>query len=1373
MNTYIQVGLGTLKKPSNNRSADGISLVEGCLKGTELSRCPPKLFVLWATPSFQAYHELLTSIGAQLQQQGLGSVPLIGSSVAACVFDREVHEHGAVLLCFGSRFMEVAISLRLDAQSNPNAAAEDLCSALGLQAEKNAAGYANRFLLAFLPGHGAGADPLAYRAGEMAEELARLCPPRLHIFGGVSSAGVKRDTIGVQFFGTQVHQRAAVAGLITSNTTFGIGISHGLKRTGQCFHVSRLDDDGRAILSFREGTPDSIIAKINSPFVFGMATKHAQEKVIVAWPVQDRLKLLRAVRPGATLEVLQPNARQMLHSVRDLGKSIIHDLRLPSSQVAAVVSVGCVSRYRYRKEHGEEVGAAFRPGYREFPEAVHVGCYMDGELGGDSHAPWQLCNWAISQLFLADEITVTSELRSGINSLATYSHAAITAPSLHDAIERSLDMIEQANYSGSMISIKLPQSGKEFIVAQSARGVLWKEAVLKRTIRPLAGNDVLAMVARRGRSIFVRNAQKDPRCDRRAAWLGRVISFYATPLINGDGDVFGVLQIDLGDMRNATDIPPEQRDVLNVLGETTAGSLNAAIMADELKLIRSFDLLLPQCAVRDTVPEAISHFVKGATQILGADVHIRLLEPKSKVGTHPQMLALIDGTGRYYEASRKHRPRIHLEDDSPGAMAVRLGEYNIVNDTSIDAVMARLLRRARPKAVAQSLAAVRSYANFPIRNPAGKSIGFVCMAAWQKCYFTPSRVRTLEHVVGRLSLLLSHVLQKEDTQRSLAELAFLQQISPPLKTKLSIYDTLHQHIGKVAVAAGAEVASCFLYDEMQDRFVLRAQHGWHSEAKGKKWLDAAGFRKGESISGSIADLKNHLYVPDLKQFAKSHRKSVNEWFPEMFGELLPADWTCELIGLPLRFRGSLLGLLTLYHRRPVTDGPFDSCFATTDEKTLDEAARIYGAFVAALQRFDLTLWREMDNAHQQTISLHLLKQQSKPLDKILQSFCREVIKRYKFLFCNIYLPKTEGGLELRKFEPREKSSASEPAPADLDGKVVAKLDWVFRKNQIWPIRSSKRVLDEGNPKQVRSANIPEGVILPIRVDLRAVGVLLLKWRGKRPSRANNVLPHHDEARLAKLADHLGLAIKSAWRREETLRMQKVQHWLVLQSSAEASDRMADAFASGLQGVVSRVEVLSSLVRQQFPVDPRQDRDNPIGQALISLQNAAEQVIEPASKARLDCGSEHEDPQSIDVDHEIRGVIERLRLDLAFKRIHIIISPPSPHLVQTFPKAFNSLLETLLYDAVAATKSCGKLTVEIKVLVEKPIIELCICDEANPISVTLCTKVNEREIVLCSAGRAWGLSLAHRFAHSIGLRLRVEPLAVGNKVTLYLPTKTYG
>src|SRR5580658_70562 len=109
MNTYIQVGLGTLKKPSHNRSEDGISLVEGCLKGIEPSRCPPKLFVLWATPSFQAYHELLTSIGAQLQQQGLGSVPLIGSSVAACVFDREAHEHGAVLLCFGSRFMEVAI----------------------------------------------------------------------------------------------------------------------------------------------------------------------------------------------------------------------------------------------------------------------------------------------------------------------------------------------------------------------------------------------------------------------------------------------------------------------------------------------------------------------------------------------------------------------------------------------------------------------------------------------------------------------------------------------------------------------------------------------------------------------------------------------------------------------------------------------------------------------------------------------------------------------------------------------------------------------------------------------------------------------------------------------------------------------------------------------------------------------------------------------------------------------------------------------------------------------------------------------------------------------------------------------------------------
>jgi GAF domain-containing protein len=1368
MSTHIKVATGALEKPSKNREKDAEVLVDDCIeKITDAHRCPPKLLVLWLTPSFRPYDSFLTSVHDRLHKKGYANVPLIGCSVAACANDTGVHENGAALLCFASRFMEAHISCAREAQSLPDHAAEELAVGLGLSLDIAPAELRNRLLILFLPGYGATMKLQDYQAGEIVEALRHYCPADMAMFGGVASAGINRDVIGVQFFGTEVLERAAVGASITLNTTFKVGISHGLKPTEDQVTIGRLGVPEEMVRTIDLSAVRCTTKKMNPIMVLGLETPALGEKIISANVAHGNLILSQPVPPGSKLKILRPDLPRMARSVQQLINAMSRDLRVPDQNLAATVMIGCVARYHYRKSQGVAVGGAFRKLFKAASNAVHVGCYLDGELAGDSRSPFKLCNWSCPQLLLADEIAVTYELKTGVDSLARFSNAMFTAPSLSETMKCCLECIRTAGYHGAMISLIAKQGKIDGIIGRQAIGKGWESIVLKRTIRTLKGNDVLAIVARERRWKFIENAQKSKICNRQTARLGRVFSFYAAPLINEHGEVFGILQIDLGDRRGIKSLPIEQEKILHLLSQATASALNRSILADELRLMQQFDMLLPKCATRDSIEEAVSDFVREGARILDADVHVRLRDER-----HHKILKLISGTGAYYEACLRHRPRIWISSKSPGADAVRRRKPNIVNDADDDPTIKALLRRSKRGEIARALRAVKAYANFPIMRIGNRAVGFVCIVASEKYCLSPSRIRTLQHIVGRLSLLLSHIGQKVATESSMAEVKFLQAISPSLRGGAPIYELLNEHLHRIAVAAGAEAAACFLQDEIQDRLVLRAQFGWHSERLRKKWLDAAAYSKAEGFTGFVAHSRRALYVSDLSHFARQNRLSIGKWFPEMFDGISSDLTNCEAIGLPLRFEKQGEGALILYRRRK-SDPMAASGFATTDCSTLDKAAKIYSAFITALLRVDLSGWRTAQNRHLQVITRQLLKLQLLPMDEVLPRFCELIISEYGFRHCAVYLKCGINSLQLCAHSARTDVAVQQNF--EPDQRVTSKFRDVLEKEKTLTIRS-ENVIKERTPLAYSSANIPEGIIIPIKVDLKVVGLLVFLWRRRRGVRDTGYLPHHDEGRLELVADQLGIAIKSARRRNQVqwqrFQLEHSQNRTIRQSRSEAFDRLATSIADSLQSVASKIDGLSKVLHQNFSTDFHQQSGSPIAQALSDLRAAYETMIRKASEAKAPTSGVKGKTQRVSVREAMLNILRKLRSGLDYRDINAKLIAPENCFVQTLRNDLNSLLEDLILDAISESRKHTTISLEARPGPENS-VDILITDAAIQLSSITCNAINSLTPIDSSIRRAWRLSLAHRQAHAIGGLLTVRPAETGNTIILTLPAKLYG
>ena len=109
-----------------------------------------------------------------------------------------------------------------------------------------------------------------------------------------------------------------------------------------------------------------------------------------------------------------------------------------------------------------------------------------------------------------------------------------------------------------MISLLFEDGNEKWVVAQSARGENWRNLILPDTRRKLGEGDVLELAITTKATQYIWDAQTDERCTCRGeeglASIAGIHSFIAVPLFNDHGKSIGVIQIDLGDMRQTKEL---------------------------------------------------------------------------------------------------------------------------------------------------------------------------------------------------------------------------------------------------------------------------------------------------------------------------------------------------------------------------------------------------------------------------------------------------------------------------------------------------------------------------------------------------------------------------------------------------------------------------------------------------------------------------------------------------------------------------------------------------------------------------------------------------------------------------------------------------
>jgi signal transduction histidine kinase len=1359
-NTYLRVSCGKLKSPGPLAEKDGLKLVQDCLHPLEGDRkiFPPKLFILWVTPAFcPQIQPLLQGAQEALVRYRCHTVPLVGASVAVCVFDGAAHEQGAVLTCLASRFLQAFAAVCPGAQADPAGAVSRLFQDLGIRTGQEFNPRRNRFLLTFLPGYPADGDPAGYRAAELVEELNRQTEGALPMFGGVASAGLERGS-GLQIFDGRAYTQALVAAAVSSDLCFGLGLSQGLTPTGHTYHVKDVAPGGRVIRAFWEEpwTASDVFSDIDEPQIFGQARRSGERDIVVPYRFENRVTVQRPVTRDAVLEVLWPDENKLETHLEDLKRWMLDNFSIPEGRVVAGLGITCASRYRDKDKIGWDVPGALRRLRQRYPGAEYVGCFMDGEVGIDSLGRTCFSNWSVSELLLADDLPPASLQALVFRALRRQGRWACTANSVLQAMDYVLKAVAAAGASGGMVSLLLRNGDTECVVAQRALGERWQEKVLPLTQRQLDSNDVLAVVARTQQPMYVQDAQTHPNSDHQTAIAGDVDSFYALPLVDMKSpaaaerpQTLGVLQIDLGDRRDVQALSPQQTDALSALGQVAAIALSRAVQNEELQLSRRLDDVLARCRQEcRTVDEAASRFVQEAAAVMGASAHVWLAVPGTR------RLRLTSGVGPYYEAAKdSDRRDIDVMGDTPSAVVFRRNKECVWNDALKERLFIALNERLGGTAVGEAHRAIRACAIFPIAQPGERPLGAFSFHAPAPWFFTPSRVRSLQTVGARLSLLLAHIRQRQARQQALA---FLRDIAPPVEGDYNVYSALRAQAERARAAARADVISYYLWDEERGRLVLRAEAGWRQPG----WVDAAWFTLGEGLVGMMAQQGDARHIKDVSRSEEFGVGADDKYFEEMFGPSSGMGSTWEALALPLRKDGAPLGVVVLYRKREQHSEGTESGFATVDPQVLQEACGILTTTVLALQRNDLLRWKAVEVERLDAISRVLLQQEHQPQQGLIEAFCQEVRQQYKIEACAVYLKDPERDLLHRKgLAQRAASATTVPEGVGSADCLMWEAFALGRPTlEVRPPTPAQRV-----PAQVRLDLIPERACVPIDVDGRVVGVLELRWRGLRRLPERGPPPRFGLDNLVELAKRLALAIElhrlhseHEKARDATERAQRA-----LDGIAQSLRKHFHQLARGVQGIGSGL----SLLRRRQPTAEQKD-------IIEEVQGLADELVRLLARVR-EAGSSLAEMKRgwcrLDklLQEALRGFVS------AIENTGINVCYGLVEEVEAYVDGMQVLecFEILIDNAIKAMPRGGKLLLSLHARGPDPgICQAVIADTGIGMDSEHVDHIRRGEPLPGRANRAGiGLFLARLFceSHNGRLDLRSEP-GIGTTVTVLIP-----
>ena len=1157
---YVHFSFSSRETLDGDARQVGELLVRECLQrinkgGREFA---PKLWVLWATSAWAPFKELLEGIRSVTRE--LGDAPLLGASVRACVFNKQVYPEGVVLWCLASPARQPNLTAHLamapDAREDPKAAVDGLLEQLGLtKTLKNPRG--NRMLLAFIPGFADGGSFDSYNATEIHRELRRQTSAVVPIFGGVS-AMLADGKQGVQFYYDTVVHDGIVAALIETDLRFALGMAHGLTTTDKVWHVAEPGGTTREVRRFTEGTPTELLKSEPTPYLFGLNCLEHNEAIAYEPQLLDTgiLKLLKPIPPKAALTLLKPDPEKMAEAAVQAAEWAMQRVGITQDRIIAGIGIACTARFVWGREIGHSATRAMELVSGRFPLAAVVGCYMDGEMGLDETGRSVIGNWSVSMMAVSDELSPRAQLYRGFTAFSERgpqsAAAQSAAPQSVEAVLSSiLDLVERAGFPGGMVSLCLRNSNDEWLAPCQTRGSQWGD-VGRQLILDGNGDSLTASVARADTMMFVPDLPLSENASERERQVFRqagIVSVCIMPLISNE-ELLGMLHIDLADMRKAGHETPEQRLVLEGIARYAAATIREGFHIQELSFAKQIDAEYDRALSRESVGGAFDAAIDSALQpVLDAArdaidgqgnvdiIYARVVEEADRT-----KLRMSAGCGAYWEAARNSSRRVIdvNKDPSPGTIAFEKGGewLNVVNDTEMDPHVAGLCKRYDGTVVGEALKRYRSYANIAFLGPVWakkndvsvpptkEPLGILTIGSTKRNWLLHAgHCACLRVLAERVGLLVHYVRYREELRRVSDTLGYMNVFGPGVPIKRTLGKVLANHLDNIRKQYDS-VVSCYLWEGERKRFILRAQSGWKEDG----WLGSANYLGGEGMTGTAANDLNAQ--PEVCSDVQTRRRQLNlpaqagKYAVQMFGKHLdPEKENCELIILPLkitppRWKRSL-GVVTVHRVRAKNEE--QASFANLDAEVLAKACSYLNMILLAHRAVIFECWQRQEGKRLSEVAAALTG--DIPEQKLLQRACDQIRSVYGTLCCAVFLV-NEKRDQLR---PIASSGTLPPdfPPSERGTDVVSKSCWE-RDGRLKPKYGEERIPkpppESQSPDEWAKWNLVSAVCLPL-VENEPVGVLYVKWGRKSPySGTENKPVRHDRKSLRRLAGKVSEAL---------------------------------------------------------------------------------------------------------------------------------------------------------------------------------------------------------------------------------------------------------
>ena len=1153
--SYITVTHAHLEAPQSRVKLAGRELARSCLDGLrdEWQEFPPRLFILLATCGWGPFADLLNGVRVEARDGTGGSdVPLVGTTVSACIFDGAVHEQGVLLVCLGSEYLKACTGWAGPARCDPSGATRDLLEHLGVARDAEVNPMGRQFLLTFLPGFDPDGSFDTYMASEIHHELRRQTNARIPIVGGVSSTVGAEP--GRQFCNDDVLQDSVVSALLRSDVKLGLGMRHGLVPGTEAYRVVKPADATRKVTVLDTGPPAKTFA-YDGDLVFGVyCGEHDASIHSAKLGLDGALHFQKELPQRAGLVRMVAEGPNLVAGGQEAVGWAVRRARLNWDLLSTVLVFACAARYGSRKETGLDPVTALADGQKKLGGLEVIGAYFDGELGLDNTGRSVFGTWCVSSLVLSDELAPRSRLYRGLDAFATVGEQPVPT-TMKQAVSSVLYLAKEAGFPGAMVSLVMESGEGGAVIAQDAIGKGWPE-IVGITRRPFGEGDILAEVWESGKARDVFDCFEDgSHCDLDTCLRAGVVSQRVAPLLDEDGRVAGIIQLDLGDLRCEHAFSSELSFVADgVVGYATA-SLRHAAHAEELEFTRELDDLLEECLVPRSGPShqlkplesALKELLVKAAGLLGFDMaHVRLWDAEKRA------LHLVCGMGPYYEkikGEESGRQVISIDDKSPTTMAfVRgAGTIQIVNDAQ-NSPSAQLVRdRYEGTKVGRALTEFQSFANTVLGGPDQEVAGTLNVgSSTDPWHFTGPRANCLRVLASRARLLVRNLTEQQTRRQVEWNLKSITTLVPQLEEGRSLGEALAMYVSSLKEVFDPDTVSCYLWDDERQRYVLRACQGWHDD----RWVDAASYREDEGLTGGIASA-SHRTDPEVIYDVVEHKRNTmpqddqpGKWARQMFGfQLDGKEYTADMIALPLKQLGggrhASLGIVTLHWLRHPKSTP---SFNLPAEDALRSATDALNAVMFAQVAMEDKRWREQESGRFRGVEQALRLRDEDSVKAIIQRGCEAVVSHYALSACAAFLASCEDGpLDIVFQNPQ--GDVDIPVPGKDGDDIVSNAHWRWKEADRYPALIEERMpkpLEGPNPEPMRLWNSVEAVALRTQA-ADDVLILCMRWRRTKYSRGSPGHPiRHDLPALKELAERIGAAVaqqKAGEARAEILRLE--------------------------------------------------------------------------------------------------------------------------------------------------------------------------------------------------------------------------------------------